>query len=274
MSGWVKVHRALASSDMWLKETFTRGQAWIDLIMLANFRDGWIIANGEKILIKRGQCGWSTVRLAKRWGWARKKARVFLKSLQQKGQQIQLESSNRTTIITIINYEKFQAKDGSFKSCDNLLVAPSSSKQKQKKGQPSGHQNIKKGPPKGPLYKKKKEEEERNSNTSITTKKLNYSEFVRLTESEYKKLIERNVKASALACIEELDNYIPNSDRKTPYKDHYRAINSWVLKKVKKEVKEETEQNSNDLSARDKAAMSIMANVRKRESKKGGLRIG
>ena len=46
--GWVKLHRKLQESNFWLCEPFSRGQAWVDLILLANHKPGHIrIAGGE-----------------------------------------------------------------------------------------------------------------------------------------------------------------------------------------------------------------------------------
>lgn len=38
--GYVKLWRRLKDSDLWLSEKFTRGQAWADLVMLANHKPG------------------------------------------------------------------------------------------------------------------------------------------------------------------------------------------------------------------------------------------
>lgn len=68
--GWVSIYRKFLSSQMWLSEPFTRGQAWIDLIGLANHEEGFIRVRGIKVTLKRGQVGWSEVKLAERWKWS------------------------------------------------------------------------------------------------------------------------------------------------------------------------------------------------------------
>lgn len=107
MIGWVKIHRELIESDIWLSEAFTRGQAWVDLICLCNHSDGYIRVCGERIPIKRGQCGWSQLNLSKRWKWGRGKVRRFLSELERDG-SIELKTNTRSSIITICNYDKFQ----------------------------------------------------------------------------------------------------------------------------------------------------------------------
>jgi hypothetical protein len=109
MGGWVKLHRQLLDSELWLSEKFTRGQAWVDLFGLANHEDSFFYLRDHKISVKRGQVGWSQLRLSKRWGWSRSKVRKFLNDLE-KEQQIEQQQSHSTSIITILNYEKYQEK--------------------------------------------------------------------------------------------------------------------------------------------------------------------
>lgn len=47
-SGWVKLYRKLMDNPIWLEERFTKGQAWVDLIMLSNFESRIIVCDGEK----------------------------------------------------------------------------------------------------------------------------------------------------------------------------------------------------------------------------------
>jgi len=108
-TGWIKLHRKLTDNPLWKSETFARGQAWVDLILLANHEDGYIYVRGHKIKVKRGQVGWSQNRLAERWGWSRSKVRKFLQDLEEE-QQIKQVKSHSSTVITLINYNDYQAK--------------------------------------------------------------------------------------------------------------------------------------------------------------------
>lgn len=110
IEGWIKLHRKLSETDLWLSEPFTRGQAWVDLIMIANHKDGFIIVRGNMVEVKRGQVGWSQERLAKRWKWSRKKVANFLKQLEM-AQQIEQQKNNISSIITILNYGLYQKKE-------------------------------------------------------------------------------------------------------------------------------------------------------------------
>ena len=53
---------------------------------------------------------WSVKGLADRWGWSRSKVTRFLKLLENE-HQIEHQTNTITTLITIINYDKYQDKD-------------------------------------------------------------------------------------------------------------------------------------------------------------------
>ena len=103
--GWVKLHRTLAYNKLWLSEPFTKGQAWVDLLMLAG-RDGVVKTSYQ----------W----LADRWNWNHKeKVRRFLAYLVAEG-MIEFIGKNAVTenvtesvtvfvtAFRLINLENFQ----------------------------------------------------------------------------------------------------------------------------------------------------------------------
>ena len=110
MEGWIKLHRGLLESNVWTCEPFSRGQAWVDLLLLANHKDTFFYKRGHKIDVKRGQLGRSAVELSDRWKWSRSKVNKFLKDLE-KEQQIKQQKNNVTQVITIINYGEYQQKE-------------------------------------------------------------------------------------------------------------------------------------------------------------------
>lgn len=105
------VNRSLLNSDRWLSETFTRGQAWIDLFGLANHKEGYVRVRGMKIPLKRGQLGWSQESLSARWNWSRGKVKRYLNELENEGDIVQ-QTSSKITIITIKKYDYWQGDDG------------------------------------------------------------------------------------------------------------------------------------------------------------------
>ena len=101
--GWVPVSRELQDHWMWDDKPFAHGQAWIDLIMLANYEDTKMPYKGEIITCERGTVNLSISYLANRWGWSRHKTRDFLNLLESDGMVTVCATTNRTT-ITLENY--------------------------------------------------------------------------------------------------------------------------------------------------------------------------
>ncbi|MBL3825132.1 MULTISPECIES: hypothetical protein [unclassified Marinobacter] len=110
MSGYIKLYRGLTENPLWNKEPFSAGQAWIDLLLAANFKDSVIYIRKTKIRIGRGQLAWSQLTMAKRWKWSRNRVARFLKDLEEEG-MIEQQTGHLTTITSICNYEKYQAYD-------------------------------------------------------------------------------------------------------------------------------------------------------------------
>ena len=110
MDGWIKLHRQIQDNGFWTCESFTRGQAWVDLLLLASYTESFFYVRGVKVNLERGQLAWGEVKLSERWKWSRSKLRKFLKDLE-KEQQIKQHNSNVIQVITILNYDKYQEKE-------------------------------------------------------------------------------------------------------------------------------------------------------------------
>jgi len=108
MAGWFKVERALADHWLWKSnEPFDKRSAWIDLILLANYKDFKTSYKGRIVYRKRGEVNTSVVYLAKRWRWDRRKVNRFLMALEMDG-MLHVNSTSDGTTITIENYNKYQ----------------------------------------------------------------------------------------------------------------------------------------------------------------------
>ena len=106
--GWIKLNRTLLDHALWKGERYTKGQAWVDLIMLANYKPGFFMVRGNVVNVDRGQVGWSQRNLSKRWQWHRKTTKSFISSLSKHG-MVTLQATPLTSIITICNYDEFQS---------------------------------------------------------------------------------------------------------------------------------------------------------------------
>ena len=109
-TGWIKLHRQIAECWVWDDKPYSKGQAWIDLILLANYKDQKTAYKDEVKSFQRGTTNLSQKELAERWGWDRRKVKRFL-TLLENDNMINQESTTQGTIITLINYEKYNDTD-------------------------------------------------------------------------------------------------------------------------------------------------------------------
>lgn len=107
--GWICVHREIFDNWIWQdKAPFDKRAAWIDLLLMANHKDNKILFDGELKEIKRGQRLTSIRKLCNRWKWSNTKVKNFLDILEKDG-MITLEiAPQKATLITIVNYSKYQ----------------------------------------------------------------------------------------------------------------------------------------------------------------------
>lgn len=118
MEGWIKLHRQILDSDLWTDEKFTRGQAWVDLLMIACHKESSFRKRGIKVYLKRGQVGKSLDELSKRWRWSIGKVKRFLLELENETQII-IDNNNVNQIITIVNYNKYQTDNNANNNADD-----------------------------------------------------------------------------------------------------------------------------------------------------------
>ncbi|MDU5272010.1 MAG: DnaD domain protein [Finegoldia magna] len=109
--GWISIHRKIQDDWVWNDKPFSRGQAWIDLIMMVNHDDNTIIFDGNPKTITRGSCITSIQKLCDRWGWSNTKVKKFLKNLQEDEKILLKIAPRKATAITIVNYDKYQGED-------------------------------------------------------------------------------------------------------------------------------------------------------------------
>lgn len=108
--GYIKLYRDIQDHWMWKDERFSRGQAWIDLIMMANHKDAKIPVGEHIEIVKRGQFITSIAKLSDRWKWSYNTTKAFLNLLENDNMLIR-KSDNSKTLITIVNYGVYQSRE-------------------------------------------------------------------------------------------------------------------------------------------------------------------
>lgn len=141
MSGWIKIHRSII--DHWLyteKRTFSKFEAWNDIMLMVNFADAKQVIKGKIYNIKRGESTMSLDTWAKRWNWDKSKVRRFL-TLLQNDAMIVINSDNITTHLTVCNYASYQGERNADetptkrrRNADDIRTTPIEEEEEEKEG--------------------------------------------------------------------------------------------------------------------------------------------
>lgn len=107
--GWICLHRSLLDHDLWKRRPFSKGQAWVDILLQVNHEDRKILLGNEHIMVEKGSFITSEVKLMERWGWSKSKVRAYLKTLQNDHMIVKKTDRKKTTIF-VENWGKFQSQ--------------------------------------------------------------------------------------------------------------------------------------------------------------------
>lgn len=102
--GWIKLYRVLTDDDDWNSEPFTIGQAFIDILLRVNHKDGY----WKDKHIKRGQMWTSKRKLMERWNVGYTRTQRFLNRMVE-SEKIFIEYAATGLLITVLNYDKYQS---------------------------------------------------------------------------------------------------------------------------------------------------------------------
>lgn len=105
--GWIRLDRKITENWLWEDKPFSKGQAWIDLILMANHKDNKFPLGDDVISVERGSFVTSELKLMQRWGWSKTKVRAFLSQLQN-DQMLVKKTDRKKTTLTIANYGVYQ----------------------------------------------------------------------------------------------------------------------------------------------------------------------
>ena len=100
--------------------------------------------------------------------------------------------------------------------------------------------------------------------------KINYAEFVSMTNEEHQRLIDKYGDDKTNAMVDILDNY--KGSKGTSYKNDYRAILSWVVKRYEDDTsinKMATKKSANQRVADGISAMELARELERKRDKNG-----
>jgi len=141
--GFIQLHRKI--QDHWLyqeKRTFSKFEAWVDMLMLANHKDNKFVLGNELVEVKRGQFITSIRKLEDRWNWSNTKIINFLKLLES-DEMIVFKSDTKKTVITIDKYD-FYHDNGNGKTSPKHHESDTNASRKHTNNNDNNVNNVKK----------------------------------------------------------------------------------------------------------------------------------
>lgn len=108
-NGWIKLSRSITRH--WLWHDAERLRWWLDLLMMAQWEDHQWIDNTHVFTLRRGQLVASISFLAQRWERSKPTILAFLKTLEKENMIKRELPYRKTAILTICNYDRYQAYD-------------------------------------------------------------------------------------------------------------------------------------------------------------------
>ena len=146
-TGWVKNYRSMVKwgwyTDVPVKTLFTH------LILVANWEPGEFLGRE----IQQGQTVTSVAKLSAETGLTVKQVRIAMEKLKKTG-EITVEATNKYTVITVVNYCKYQSFD--------YNEGQTEDKQTANKGQTEGNQTANEGQTKGNNIRNKEYKKNKN----------------------------------------------------------------------------------------------------------------
>jgi len=166
-SGWIKLYRDIREHPVVgfgqpvkpadaSRGSYSRGEAFQDLLMEAQYKPGSVRINGEVVALNIGQLMAARSYLAARWNWSEQTVRTFMahlvnagiiKTNQLSNQQPSASRKSAPNTLTICNYERYQAFSEAVTAYVSTLKAPAdqpASNQLATSQQPASNQNLRK----------------------------------------------------------------------------------------------------------------------------------
>lgn len=239
--GWIAVYRSILDNEsIWNDKPFARGQAWIDLLLLANHKTKKILFDGRLVEVERGSMITSISKLAERWGWSRKKAVGFLNVLVEAEMLEYKVVGRKYTVVKIVNYNRAQAGNNLEHKKNNAIHNGNTDKQR-------GVEVIHNEEEQQKNNRRTTEEQLKNINNNVNNinnvnntrsdeRVLGVHQNVRLKEFEMVSLLRELGEEKFLKVVRRLDEYIERTG-KAYHKSHFLVIKDWVIKAIEEDEK-------------------------------------
>lgn len=225
MEGWIKIHRRILENPIICKDSDYLA-VWIYLLLNATHKEIPALFKGKKIILQKGQLITGRKSMASQLKISESKIYRIINDFKSE-QQIEQQTSNQNSLISILNWDKYQQSEQQNEQqmnnerTTNEQQMNTNKNVKNDKNVKNGRNNI------------SASEETSSADTAKANSKHKYGEYgnVLLKDEELQKLKEEYENWEEL--IKYLDEYIEMKGYKA--KSHYLCIKKWVVDAVKKQ---------------------------------------
>ena len=141
MDGWLKLYRSILDSAVFQDAEILK--VWIWLLCNVAFEQHDTICYGKVIHLKPGQIATGRKKIAQCTDLNENKVYRALTSLKSLG-NIEIKSTNKYSIITVVNWDKYQDENGKRTSSEQQTNSKQTSEEQQYDSKTTQHKNGKK----------------------------------------------------------------------------------------------------------------------------------
>ena len=251
MNGYFKIHRSLFKSTVWIAMSHLQRVVLITMLGMACWKETEVVLNsGKKIKLTPGQFVATTKDIENACNngndksITRKVVRGAIEQLKNNGFAAINRASGKTNdgyVVTIVNWPLYQVEEKN----EGQQQGHQQDQRRAIKQSFQGHPTLIKEkreegeeiyiPPYNPpteaeLSTSNNDEQQKKPEAKRKAKKVQYAEFVWLTEKQYDELLGRLKSQEAVDwCIAKLDSYKASKKGRATYRDDYKAVLRWVI---------------------------------------------
>lgn len=230
MAGWFVISRDIFSHWIWGNPL--HAVRWIELISMAKFESCSVEMGRKNISLERGQFITTTRQLQGRWLTNAKTVLAFL-SLLEKNNMIICKKTSEITIISIVNFDKYQPQISNEISSENDIQ----------------------GKRKGKHYKKDKNIKNINISTHTRERELEFQKKLK-TDNVARQKVMKLLEVDETACEELLELFLTyvhlSEEQHQDYSDFKRHFVNWSRNNMKSENKNGKRTRKQGATAKDR----------------------
>ena len=149
MDGWLKLYRSILDSAVFQDAEVLK--VWIWLLCNVAFEQHDTICYGKVIHLKPGQIATGRKKIAQCTDLSENKVYRALTALKSLG-NIEIKSTNKYSIITVVNWDKYQEENGKKTSSEQQTNSKTTAEEQQDNSKRTQHKNGKNGKKEKNIY--------------------------------------------------------------------------------------------------------------------------